>query len=76
MNKQAEKPDPFGRIEKTWKDLDWDAVNFESSSVSNKPGAGQWAWGCGGLPHRDDEYSISHVDEKLVDTVQNACAYQ
>jgi hypothetical protein len=47
------------RIEKSFTDLDIDAVDFQS---------GNWSWGCGGHPLRDNEYSISHVSAKLVET--------
>jgi len=58
----------FDRNEKTWKDIDWDAVNFESSQKSKDPNAGHWGWGRGGYPHGDYEYSISYVDDKLDET--------
>lgn len=56
------------RIEKSWEDLDWNAVNFKSSRESDKPGAGHWCWGCGGFPLGDHEFSISYVDDDLVET--------
>lgn len=56
------------RDEKTWKDLNWDAVNFESSQKSKDPNAGHWGWGRGGSPHGDHEYSISYVDDELKET--------
>jgi hypothetical protein len=55
----------FDRDEKTWKDIDWEKVNFDGSAVSDDPEAGHWAWGCGGRPHEDNEYSISRVDDQL-----------
>lgn len=59
----------FDRTEKTWKDIDWDAVNFKSSRQDPKdPNAGHWSWGRGGYPHNDWEYSISYVDDKLNET--------
>ncbi len=56
------------RIEKSWEDLDFTKVNFQSSSESDDPEAGHWGWGRGGGPLKDQEFSISHVDEKLVET--------
>ena len=44
------------RIEKSWKDLNFDEVDFDS---------GNWAWSCGGEPHKNFEFSICYVDEKL-----------
>lgn len=47
------------RIEKDWKDLDFDKVDMDS---------GNWSWGRGGHPLSDYQYSISHVSDKLVET--------
>ncbi len=43
------------RIEKTWKDLDFDAVNFKDRSSG-------WSFSKGGLPLRDGQWAITHVD--------------
>ena len=43
-------------------------MNFKSSRVSDDPNAGHWMWGRGGHPHGDHEFSISYVDDGLVET--------
>lgn len=48
-------------IEKTYKELDWESVNFDN---------GSWSWGRGGYPLNDDEYFIYFVasDRNLTST--------
>ena len=46
-------------IEKSWKDLDFDEVDFESK------GKVQWSFGRGGYPLDDHEHSISRYEEKF-----------
>lgn len=47
------------RIEKDISEIHWDSVDFKS---------GSWSWGRGGLPLKDNEYSISYVSEELIET--------
>jgi len=47
-----------GRIEKTWKELDFVSVDFTNG----------WSWGCGGLPLENREWAISHVTKDLIET--------
>lgn len=44
----------MNRIEKAWKDLDFDQVDFSSS---------EWSFGCGGAPLSENEWSISHYKQ-------------
>ncbi len=46
-------------IEKSFDELDVEQVNFKS---------GDWIWGNGGFPQKDDEYSISYIDESMIKT--------
>jgi hypothetical protein len=52
------------RIEKTHKELDWDAVDFRSGGGMN------WSWGRGGYPYRSHEWGISHYQEVNGDIVE------
>ena len=47
------------RIEKDFSELDLSAVDLNS---------GNWAWGRGGHPHENHEWSISHIDSDMVET--------
>ncbi len=42
------------RTDKSWKELDFDEVDFDS---------GNWSWGSGGGPLSDNEHTISHVSD-------------
>lgn len=48
------------RIEKNWKDLDLEKVDFSQG--------GNWNWSRGGLPLLDYEYAISHYSENGTET--------
>lgn len=50
----------FDRIEKSWKELDFDEVVFEEGSF--------WNWGRGGAPLKDYEWHISHYDKDMQET--------
>ena len=47
------------RIEKSWKELDFDVVDFSSGSG--------WTWGMGGYPLETGEYSISMIEDDYTD---------
>jgi hypothetical protein len=49
----------MNRIEKDWKDLDFDSVDFDS---------GNWGWCRGGRPLNDNEFAICNVTDDLVET--------
>ena len=50
------------RIEKSWKDLDLDTVDFGESI-----GDGQWSFSAGGSPHESGEWSIYTYNEDDVE---------
>lgn len=46
------------RIEKDFKELDFGKVDFEN---------GRWTWGCGGHPLNSGEWSISYLEDGLIE---------
>ena len=46
-------------INKDWKELDVNAVDFKN---------GSWSWGRGGGNLQDHEFSVSHISKDLVET--------
>lgn len=53
----------MNRIEKDWKELDADKVDF-----NHKGPLQQWTWSRGGRPLEDWEWSISAINEDLTET--------
>lgn len=52
------------RIDKSWKELDFDEVDFRSRAEG---GPGRWGYGQGGHPLQDQEWSISFIDENYTE---------